>query len=136
MAILKPGTGNQITNRKAAIRFLADEIFDLAEADYGAATITVEEGTTYKVSAYAETTAAFVSTPGKDKSEYSIYQSELPHLMVQQFKGGDRMAVYEVNPQNISVQGNSNSAEWKEVERAAVRVWIYKDGKFRVTERG
>jgi hypothetical protein len=48
------------------------------------------KGTRYHVSAYAETGAAFVSTPGVDKSKYSIYASGVTALMYRQLKNDQR----------------------------------------------
>ena len=132
MALLKPGTGNQRRNREKAIKFLESEIFEISQTDIDDGTITIEEGTTYKVSAYAETPAAFVSTPGRDISENSIYETGLPALMVRQLKDG-RIFVYEVNPYDIST--DTNTAEWKVVDKASTRVWIHKNGQTNLSDR-
>lgn len=64
------------------------------------------------MSAYAETGAAFVSTPGVDKSKYSIYASGVTALMYRQLRNDQRSFVYEVDPDDVEVAPGSTSAEW------------------------
>jgi hypothetical protein len=124
MNLLKPGTGNQSANRQKAIEYIASNILDVTDIDLRTGNITTAEGATYHVSAYAESSAAFVSTPGKDKTEYSIYASGLPALMYRQLKKDIRSFIYEVNPTDIKTKPNSSSAEWTDIEKAAKRIWI------------
>jgi len=124
MKLLKPGTGNQFENRKKATQYIADNLLTAESVDLIAGNITTKEGIIYHVSAYAETTAAFVSTPGIDKSEYSIYASGLPTLMYRQLKKDNRSFVYEVNPSDIVTKPNSSSAEWSDIDKVAKRIWI------------
>ena len=64
MKLLTSGTGNQVSNRKVAIEYIAGNIIDVKSVDQKAGNITSIDGDRYHVSAYAETTAAFISTPG------------------------------------------------------------------------
>ena len=77
MKLLKPGTGNQSANRKIAIQYIVDNIIDTASVDNNSGNITGTDGKSFHVSAYAETSAAFISTPGVAKSKHSIYESGL-----------------------------------------------------------
>jgi len=81
MNLLEPGTGNQISNRKKAIDYITNNIIEVKSIDLKEGNITAKDGTSYHVSAYAETPAAFVSTPGVDRSMHSIYASGLCTLM-------------------------------------------------------
>ncbi len=135
MKILKPGTGNQSANRKKAAQFIADNILDVESIDFKSCNITTTGGITYHVSAYAETPAAFVSTPGVDKSEYSIYASGLPTLMFRQLKNDERVFVYEVNPSEIVTKPNSPSADWTEIDKVAKRVWICTKSQVKCIDR-
>ena len=78
-------------------------------------------------SAYAESSAAFVSTPDVDNSEYSIYASKYPALMFRQLKNDKRSFIYEVTPTDIATKPNSSSAEWAEIDKAAMRIWVCTD---------
>jgi hypothetical protein len=127
MKLLKPGTGNQNANRKAAIQYIVEHIIDTDTYDLKAGNITSKDGTSYHVSAYAESSAAFVSTPGVDKSKYSIYASGLLTLMFRQIKNDDRSFIYEVDPAKIYVKPNSTSAQWSDIEKASSRIWICTD---------
>ena len=124
MKLLKPGTGNQIANRKIAAQYIVDHIIDTDDYDISACNITSKEGVTYHVSAYAETPAAFVSTPGVDKSQYSIYASGLRTLMFRQLKNDKRSFIYEVDPLKIPVKPNSSSAEWADIDKVSSRIWV------------
>lgn len=124
MKLLKPGNGNQVANRLKAIKYIAEQIIDTDSYDLNSGMIVAKDGSKYHVSAYAETTAAFVSTPGVDRSKNSIYESGLLSLMYRQLKDDQRSFIYEVDPQDIYVKPNSNSAEWVDVDKASTRIWV------------
>ena len=86
MNILKPGNGNQRANRKTAIEYITSNMFEVDSMDVDSGIITTKDGVSYQVSAYAETSGAFVSTPKVEKSKNSIYASGLPVLMFRQLK--------------------------------------------------
>ena len=135
MNLLKPGTGNQNANRKVAIQYITENLFDVESIDLRAGKITAVDGASWHVSAYAETSAAFVSTPGVDKSQYSIYASGLPALMFRQLKNEKRSFVYEVDPPTIPVKSNSSSAEWSDIEKVSTRIWVCTDEKVTLIDR-
>ena len=135
MKLLKPGNGNQSANRQKAVQFIADNILDVESINFKLCNITTTDGRTYHVSAYAETPAAFVSTPGVDKSEYSIYASGLPTLMFRQLKNDERAFIYEVNPSDIVTKPNSSSADWEEISKVAKRIWICTKSKINCIDR-
>ncbi|HIB84223.1 MAG TPA: hypothetical protein EYO59_06400 [Chromatiaceae bacterium] len=124
MHLLTPGTGNQNTNRAIATAYICASVIDNDSFDLTKGNITATDGTRYKVSAYAETPAAFVSTPGTDKSKNSIYESGLSVLMFRQMKRDNRSFVYEVAPSNLYVKPNTCSAKWVDVDKAADRIWV------------
>ena len=135
MNILKPGNGNQKANKKAAVEYVASNIFDVESMDCATGIITTKEGVSYQVSAYAETTGAFVSTPNVEKSNNSIYTSGLPALMFRQLKNDKRSILYEVDPPKIYVKPNSSTAEWSDISRVATRKWICTSDEIRLIER-
>ena len=135
MKLLKPGTGNQVANKKAATQYIAKNIVTAKTVDERSGKITTADGHSFQVSAYAETPAAFVSTPNTDKSQHSIYASGLRALMFRQLKHDDRSFIYEVEPDAIVVKPNSSSAEWVEVEKAATRIWICTDEKVHLIDK-
>jgi hypothetical protein len=135
MTLLKPGTGNQKSNRKKAIQFIADNIMDVERIDFNSGNITTTEGMTFHVSAYAETPGAFVATPGVDRSQYSIYASGLTTLMYRQLKNDNRAFIYEVEPSEIVTKPNSSTAEWKDVEKVAKRIWVCAKDKIKLINR-
>ena len=135
MNLLKPGTGNQSANRKAAIEFITSKIFEAESVDLGTGIITTAEGVSYQVSAYAETAGAFVSTPNVEKSRNSIYTSGLPVLMFRQLKNDKRSILYEVDPPKIYVKPNTSTAEWSDISRVASRKWICTTDEIRLIER-
>jgi len=122
--ILKPGSGNQKANRQAAVEFIAANILELESMDVASGKITTTDGVSYQVSAYAETTGAFVSTPNVKNSKNSIYASGLPVLMFRQLKNDKRSILYEVDPPKLYVKPGSSTAEWSAVGKAASRKWI------------
>lgn len=124
MKLLQPGTGNQVANRKKAIQYITDNIIEAKTIDVTSGNITATDGISYQVSAYAETSAAFVSTPNVDKSRYSIYASGLRALMFRQLKNDERSFVYEVDPPEIPIKPNSSSAEWSDIAKVSTRIWI------------
>ena len=124
MNILKPGTGNQSANRKAAVEYITSNIFEAESVDAASGRFTTTDGDSYQVSAYAETPGAFVSTPTVTKSKNSIYASGLPALMFRQLKNDRRSILYEVDPLKLYVKPNSSTAEWSDVSKAATRKWI------------
>ena len=124
MKLLKPGTGNQSANRKAAVEFITSKILEADEVDFSTGIITTKDGVSYQVSAYAETPGAFVSTPNVENSRNSIYTSGFPVLMFRQLKNDKRSILYEVDPPKIYVKPNSSTAEWTDISRAATRKWI------------
>ena len=124
MKLLTPGTGNQIENRRIAIEYISSNILDAIDIDFRSGNISTAEGATYHVSAYAESRAAFISTPGRDKSEYSIYASGLPSLMYRQIKNDKRTFIYEIDPDKVKTKPNSSSADWKDIDKAAKRIWV------------
>jgi hypothetical protein len=135
MNILKPGNGNQRANRKAAVEYVASNIFDVESMDVATGIITTTDGVSYQVSAYAETTGAFVSTPNVEKSNNSIYTSGLPALMFRQLKNDKRSILYEVDPQKLYVKPNSATAEWSDISKVATRKWICTSDEIRLIER-
>ena len=124
MNILKPGPGNQSANRKAATEYITSNIFEVETVDIASGRFTSTDGDSYQVSAYAETSGAFVSTPNVEKSRNSIYASGLPALMFRQLKNDNRSFVYEVDPLKIIVKPNSSTAEWPNVGKVARRIWV------------
>lgn len=135
MPLLTPGTGNQRANRKAAVEYIVGTIIEAQEYDPESGRVVAVDGTQYQVSAYAETPAAFVSTPGVDKSKYSIYASGAIALMLRQLKKDKRLFVYEVNPEDIEVAAGSTSAEWTAVDKASRRIWVCAGDKVVVTDK-
>ena len=135
MKLLKPGTGNQNINRRAAIKFIIDNIIETDSVDLSTGNIVTKDGTAYHVSAYAETPAAFISTPGEKKTIHSIYESGLPTLMFRQLKNDKRSFIYEVYPNHIFVKANSNSAKWTNIEKVADRVWVCMGDQIKRFER-
>jgi len=135
MKLLKPGTGNQSANKKAATEYITKNIFVATIVDEKSGKITTADGDSFQVSAYAETPAAFVSTPKNNKSPHSIYASGLRALMFRQLKHDDRSFIYEVEPTDIVKKPNSSSAEWIQVEKAATRIWICTDEQVHVIEK-
>jgi hypothetical protein len=135
MNILKPGNGNQRANKKAAVEYVASNIFDVESMDCATGIITTTDGVSYQVSAYAETTGAFVSTPNIQKSINSIYASGLPVLMFRQLKNDKRSILYEVDPPKIYVKPNSATAEWSDISKVATRKWICTSDEIRLIER-
>jgi len=135
MNILKPGTGNQSANRKAAIEFITSKILEVEAADFSTGIITTKDGVSYQVSAYAETAGAFVSTPKVENSRNSIYTSGFPALMFRQLKNDNRSILYEVDPPKIFVKPNSSTAEWSDISRVATRKWICTSDEIRLIER-
>jgi len=135
MRLLKPGTGNQKANRSKAVKFIVERIIDASDFDLDSGVVTAKDGTRYQVSAYAETGAAFVSTPGLDKSKYSIYASGVTALMYRQLRNDQRSFVYEVEPDDVEVAPGSTSAEWTAVDAAAKRIWVCSGDKIRLIEK-
>ena len=134
MNILKPGTGNQSANRKAAVEFIASKILEVESADVSTGIIKTKDGVYYKVSAYAETAGAFVSTPNVENSKNSIYASGFPALMFGQLKNDKRSILYEVDPPKIYVKPNSSTAEWSDISKVATRKWICTNDEIRPIE--
>lgn len=134
MNILKPGTGNQRANRQAAVEYTSSNIFEVDSMDVGTGIITTTDGVSYQVLAYAETTGAFVSTPGVKSSKNSIYASGLPVLMFRQLKNDKRSILYEVDPPKIYVKPDSSTAEWSDISKAATRKWICTSDEIRLIE--
>jgi len=135
MNILKPGTGNQSANRKAAVEYITSNIFEAESVDVASGKFTSTDGDSYQVSAYAETPAAFVSTPNVGKSKYSIYASGLRVLMFRQLKHDKRSFVYEVDPQKITLKPKSSSAEWSDVSKVATRIWVCTSDEIKLIEK-
>ena len=135
MNILKPGIGNQRANKKAAVEYVASNIFDVESMDCATGIITTTEGVSHQVLAYAETTGAFVSTPNVEKSKNSIYSSGLTVLMFRQLKNDKRSILYEVDPPKIYVKPNSSTAEWSDISKVATRKWICTSDEIRLIER-
>lgn len=135
MKLLKPGTGNQNSNRRKAILYISENIIDTDTRDFQAGNITSKDGVMYHVSAYAETPAAFVSTPGVDKSQYSIYASGLRTLMFRQLKNDKRSFIYEVDPSKITLKPKSSTAQWPDIEKVSTRIWICTDDQVRLINR-
>jgi hypothetical protein len=135
MNILKPGTGNQSANRKAATEYITSNIFEVETVDIASGRFTSTDGDSYQVSAYAETSGAFVSTPNVEKSKNSIYASGLPALMFRQLKNDNRSFVYEVDPLKIFVKPNSSTAEWTDVSKVARRIWICTRDEIRLIDK-
>ncbi|WP_432473308.1 hypothetical protein [Amphritea sp. HPY] len=133
--LLTPGTGNQNANRRLAIDYIAENVMDVDSIDYTKGNIATADGKEYHVSAYAESGAAFVSTPGMDKSKNSIYESGLTSLMYRQLKKDKRSFVYEVDPKLISVPRGSSTASWEEIDKCSSRVWICVGNEVRVFDR-
>lgn len=135
MNILKPGNGNQSANRKAAVEYVAANIFEVDAVDSATGIITSTDGVSYQVLAYAETAGAFVSTPNVAKSKNSIYSSGFTVLMFRQLKNDKRSILYEVDPQKIYVKPGSSTAEWSDISRVATRKWICTSDEIRLIER-
>jgi hypothetical protein len=135
MKLLNPGTGNQSANRKKAVQYIVENIIDADKYELGTGNITSKDGTEYHVSAYAESSAAFVSTPGMDRSKGSIYASGLITLMFRQLKGDKRSFIYEVDPAKIHVKPNLTSAEWSDIDKVSTRVWICTDEQVKLIDR-
>ena len=135
MNILKTGIGNQKANKKAAVEYVASNIFDVESMDCATGIITTTDGVSYQVLAYAETTGAFVSTPNVEKSSNSIYTSGLPVLMFRQLKNDKRSILYEVDPPKIYVKPGSSTAEWSDISKVATRKWICTSDEIRLIER-
>lgn len=135
MNILKPGTGNQIANRKAAIEYITSKILEAESVDLSTGIITTTDGVSYQVSAYAETSGAFVSTPNVEKSRNSIYSSGLCVLMFRQIKNDERSFVYEVDPPKIFVKPNSSTAEWPDISKVARRIWVCTEDEIRLVDK-
>ena len=135
MNILKPGTGNQSANRKAAVEYIASNIFEVESADSASGKITTTDGVSYQVLAYGETSGAFVSTPNVQKSKNSIYASGLPVLMFRQLKNDKRSFVYEVEPLKITLKPNTSTAEWSEISKVAKRIWVCTNDEIRVIDK-
>lgn len=134
--LLTPGTGNQAENRKRAIEYIAKYILDVDSIDLVHGNITTKDGHSYHVSAYAESRAAFVSTPGVEKSKHSIYESGLTSLMYRQIKNDKRAFIYEVNPKLIPVATNSSSASWDDIKRCSTRIWVCDGDKQKLIDSG
>jgi hypothetical protein len=134
MNILKPGAGNQSANRKAAIEFITSKILEAESVDFATGIITTTDGVSYQVSAYAETTGAFVSTPNVKNSRNSIYSSGFTALMFRQLKNDKRSILYEVDPPKIYVKPNSSTAAWSDISKAATRKWICTRDEIRLIE--
>lgn len=130
MKLLTPGTGNQRANKASAVRFIAERVLDVASMNEVSGEIVTSAGDTFTVSAYAETTAAFVKTPGKDKDEYSIYASGHRALMVRQLKDG-RIFVYQLDSRAVEPRSGSSSVPWEDIRRAAERTWVCQGDKVR-----
>jgi len=135
MKLLKPGTGNQVANRKKAVKFIEEHVIDTESYDLDSGSIVAKDGRKYHVSAYAETSAAFVTTPGVDRSKNSIYESGLVTLMYRQLENDQRSFIYEVDPQEIHVKPNSNSAEWRDVDKASTRIWVCTEDRVILIDR-
>ena len=135
MNLLNPGTGNQSANRKKAVQYIIENIIDTEKYELNSGNITSKDGTEYHVSAYAETPAAFVSTPGMDKSKGSIYTSGLLTLMFRQLKDDKRSFIYEVDPTKIYVKPKSTSAEWSDIDKVSTRIWICTDEQVKLIDR-
>jgi hypothetical protein len=135
MNILKPGTGNQSANRKAAVEYISSKILETESADPATGIITTTDGVSYQVTAYAETAGAFVSTPNVEKSRNSIYSSGFSVLMFRQLKNDKRSILYEVDPPKIYVKPSSSTAEWSDISRVATRKWICTADEIRLIER-
>lgn len=135
MKLLMPGTGNQNSNRKKATQYIVENIIDTESFDIAAGNITSVNGISYHVSAYAESKAAFISTPGVDKSKYSIYESGLVTLIFRQLKNDNRSFIYEVDPNSIYVKPNSTSAEWPDIDKASKRIWICTEKEIKIITR-
>jgi len=135
MNILKPGSGNQKVNRKAAVEYVTSSIFEVESMDVDTGIITTTDGVSYQVLAYAETAGAFVSTPGVKNSKNSIYSSGFNALMFRQLKNDNRSILYEVAPKKIYVKPNSSTAEWTDISKAATRKWICTSEEVRLIEK-
>jgi len=135
MNLLKTGNGNQKANKKAAVEYVAANIFDVESMDVATGIITTTDGVSYQVSAYAETAGAFVSTPNVEKSKNSIYTSGLPALMFRQLRNDKRSILYEVDPLKLYVKPGSSTAEWTDISKAATRKWICTSDEIRLIER-
>jgi hypothetical protein len=127
MKLLVPG-GSRKQNRRKAVQFVVDNIMPASSFDAESGAVISEAGDTFMVSAYAESSAAFVSTPGKDKTEHSIYASGHKVLLVRQLKNDSRIFVYQVDPTAIPPPKNSNTVQWPEIQRVAEKVWVCRDG--------
>jgi hypothetical protein len=134
MNILKPGTGNQSANRKAAVEFITSKILEAEEVDFSTGIITTKDGVSYQVLAYAETAGAFVSTPNVKNSRNSVYASGFTALMFRQLKNDKRSILYEVDPPTIYVKPDSSTAEWSDISKVATRKWICTNDEIRPIE--
>jgi len=135
MSLLKTGTGNQVANRKKAVEFIATHVIETESYDLDSGTISAKDGRKYHESAYAETSAALVSTPGVDRSRNSIYESGLISLMYRQLKRDQRTFVYEVDPERIHVKPGSSEAAWADVDKASTRAWVCVDNRVQLIDR-
>ncbi len=135
MNLLTPRTGNQSTNRLKAIEYIADHILEVTDIDLRAGNIKTKDGSAYHISAFAESVAAFITTPGVDKSKYSIYASGHPTLMFRQIKKDKRSFIYEVDPTDILMKPNSSSADWSEIDKAAKRIWVCTETQVKCIDR-
>jgi len=135
MNLLKSGTGNQKANRKKAIQYIVENIIETDTVDESAGNITATDGSQYHVSSYAETPAAFVSTPGVEKSQYSIYATGLITLMFRQLKNDKRSFIYEVNPSDIITKPNSSSAKWVDIDKVSTRIWVCTKNGVKLVDR-
>ena len=135
MNILKPGHGNQKANRKAAVEYIASNIFEVDSMDVESGIITTTDGVSYCVLAYAETSGAFVSTPNVENSKNSIYASGLPVLMFRQIKHDKRSFLYEVDPPKVHVKSGSSTAEWPVISKVATRIWVCTNDEIRLIDK-
>lgn len=135
MKLLKPGTGNQDANRKAATEYITSAILDAESVDLATGVITTTDGESYQVFPYAGTPGAFVSTPKVKNAKNSIYASGHKALMYRQLKNDDRSFIYEVDPPKIFVKPNSSTAEWADISKVAIRIWICKKDEIRLIDK-
>lgn len=140
MKLLSPGNGNQSENNKKAIQFIAKHIFEVENENVhlDKRQIVDKEGVKYQVCAYAESTAAFVSTPGKNReTDDSIYIANLPTLMFQQIKNDSRYIIYEVDLNELKTYQKPSicNVEWKDVQKISRRTWVWKDGEIKVFDK-
>ena len=135
MKLLKPGTGNQSANRKAAIEYITSQIFEAESVDTTTGIITLKDGVSYQVSAYAATPGAFVSTPNVKNAKNSIYSSGHCALMFRQLPRDERSFVYEVDPPKIFVKPGSSTAEWSDISKVARRIWVCTKDNIRLIDK-